>query len=141
MEYFEMTDFFGVDIPFAGHCGITAIEGTPEKTKLGLTLSEQHQNHMGTAHGGVILTMFDIALGSVARLASGHSVMTINLQTSFLAPGHGELFAEGRVLQQGRSLIFCEGEIHDSQGVLVAKATGVFKAVHEATPNPDAPKG
>jgi uncharacterized protein (TIGR00369 family) len=136
-----MADFFGADIPFASLCGITAIEGTPEKTKLGLSLSDQHQNHMGTPHGGVMLTMLDIALGSVARLASGHSVMTINLQTSFLAPGHGELFAEGRVLQQGRSLIFCEGEIYDSQGVMVAKATGLFKAVREATPNPDAPKG
>jgi uncharacterized protein (TIGR00369 family) len=136
-----MTDFFGADIPFAGHCGITAIEGTPEKTRLGLSLGDQHQNHRGTAHGGVILTMLDIALGSVARLASGHPVMTINLQTSFLAPGHGELFAEGRILQQGRSLIFCEGDIQDSQGVLVAKATGVFKVVVEAQPNPDAPKG
>jgi uncharacterized protein (TIGR00369 family) len=136
-----MADFFGVDIPFASHCGITAIEGSPEKTKLALTLTDEHQNHHGTAHGGIILTLLDIALGSVARLASGHSVMTINLQSSFLSPGHGKLFAEGRVLQQGRSLIFCEGEVRDTQGVLVAKASGLFKAVHEAVPNPDAPKG
>ncbi len=66
-----MTDFFGADIPFARHCGIVALEGTPEKTRLGLTLGEAHQNHMGTGHGGVILTLLDIALGSVARLASG----------------------------------------------------------------------
>ncbi|WP_020175229.1 PaaI family thioesterase [Methyloferula stellata] len=136
-----MTDFFGADIPFAHHCGIVALEGTPDKTRLGLKLGEPHQNHMGTAHGGIILTLLDIALGSVARLASGHSVMTINLQSSFLSPGRGELVAEGRVLQQGRSLIFCEGEVRDAQGVLVAKATGLFKTVQEAVPNPDAPKG
>ncbi len=127
-----MTDFFGADIPFARHCGIVAIEGSPSKTRLGLKLGEPHQNHMGTAHGGIILTMLDIALGSVARLASGHSVMTINLQSSFLSPGRGELAAEGRVLQQGRSLIFCEGEVRDAQNKLVAKATGLFKVVKES---------
>jgi uncharacterized protein (TIGR00369 family) len=136
-----MTDFFGADIPFARHCEIVALEGTPDKTRLSLTLGEAHRNHLGTAHGGVILTLLDIALGSVARLASGHSVMTINLQTSFLSPGRGELVAEGRVLQQGRSLIFCEGEVRDAQGVMVAKASGLFKTVQEAVPNPDAPKG
>ncbi len=136
-----MTDIFGADIPFAGHCAITALEGTPDKTRLNLTLGDVHRNHLGTAHGGVILTLLDIALGSVARLATGHSVMTINLQTSFLAPGSGELTAEGRVLQQGRSLVFCEGDVRDAQGILVAKASGLFKVVREAVPNPEAPKG
>lgn len=136
-----MTDFFGADIPFARHCGIIAVEGSPDKTQLRLTLDKTHQNHLGTAHGGVVLTLLDIALGSVARLATGHSVMTVNLQTSFLSPGRGELTAEGRVLQQGRSLVFCEGEVKDAQGVLVAKASGLFKTVPKAEPNPDAPKG
>lgn len=136
-----MTDFFSVDIPFARHCGIVAVEGGPDKTRLRLSLEESHQNHLGTAHGGVVLTLLDIALGSVARLATGHSVMTVNLQTSFLSPGRGELIAEGRVLQQGRSLVFCEGEVKDAQGVLVAKASGLFKTAPKAKPNPDAPKG
>jgi uncharacterized protein (TIGR00369 family) len=134
-----MMDFFGAEIPFARHCDIVALEGSPEKSRLGLTLGHQHQNHLGTAHGGVILTLLDIALGSVARLASGHSVMTINLQTSFLSPGRGQLVAEGRVLQQGRSLIFCEGDVRDARGVLVAKASGLFKTVREAVSDPDAP--
>jgi len=136
-----MSDFFGAHIPFAIHCGIVAQEGSGEKTVLSLKLGDEHRNHLGTAHGGIILTMLDIALGSVARLASGHSVMTINMQTSFLSPGRNQLVAEGRVLQQGRSLIFCEGEVRDGEGGLVAKANGLFKVVKEAAPNPDAPKG
>jgi uncharacterized protein (TIGR00369 family) len=136
-----MNDFFGAHIPFAQHCSIVAEEGSPDKTKLTLTLGDEHRNHLGTAHGGLILTLLDIALGSVARLASGHSVMTINLQTSFLSPGRGTLIAEGRVLQAGRSLMFCEGDVHDTEGVLVAKASGLFKVIQDAVPNPDAPKG
>ncbi len=107
------------------------VEGSPDKTKLSLTLDERHQNHLGNAHGGIIATLLDIAIGSVSRLSAGHSVMTINLQTSVLSLGRGQLFAEGRVLQRGRSLIFSEGEVTDAQGVLVAKASGVFKIVRE----------
>jgi len=131
-----MTDVFGVDIPFAEHCGIIPLEGSAEKTRLTLTLDGRHQNHFGLAHGGVILTLLDIATGSVARLASGHSVVTISLQSAFLAPGRGALFAEGRVVKLGRSMIFCEGEVRDAQGELVAKASSVFKTVRKSAADP-----
>ena len=45
----------------------------------------------------------------------------------FLQAGVGRLVAEGRVLRNGRSLIFCEGEVRDVNGELVAKALGTFK--------------
>jgi acyl-coenzyme A thioesterase PaaI-like protein len=34
---------------------------------------------------------------------------------------------EARCLRAGRSLAFCEGEIRDAAGELVAKAVGTFK--------------
>ena len=65
------------------------------------------------------------------RPASGQAgpVVTLDMQTRFLAPGHGILIAEGRVTRAGRSVIFCEAEIRDAAGELVATATGLLKPV------------
>src|SRR6516165_1579430 len=121
------SNYFGVEIPFAAHCGIIALTGEPGIARLKVGLKDHHQNNIGIAHGGIILTLLDIALGSAARLSVEASVMTNDKQTAFLSPGRGELFGEGRVVRPGRSLIFCEGDVRDAQGVLVAKASGLFK--------------
>jgi uncharacterized protein (TIGR00369 family) len=80
--------------------------------------------------------MLDVAMGSAARLASGSSVITVDMQSAFLAPGRGDLSAEGRVVRPGRSLIFCEGEVRDAEGALIAKASGLFKVAKVAAASP-----
>ena len=65
-------------------------------------------------------------------LACGASVITVDMQSAFLAPGQGDLVAEGRVLRSGRSLVFCEGEVRDSAGALLVKASGLFKVAKTA---------
>ena len=121
---------FGVEIPFAGHCGVEPLEAPDGRTLLRLVLAPQHLNNMGVAHGGVTCTLLDIAMGSSARRHVDFPVMTLDMQTSFLAPGRGVLVAEGRVLRAGRSIIiFCEGEVRTQSGDLVAKGNGLFKPV------------
>jgi uncharacterized protein (TIGR00369 family) len=127
-----MTDLFGVDIPFADYCGIEPVASEPGLCRLAITMRDEHKNHLGVAHGGVLLTLLDVAMGSAARLLAGTSVVTVDLQSSFLSPGRGNLLAEGRVLRPGRSLIFCEGDVRDSAGALVAKASALFKVVRMA---------
>ena len=127
-----MNDLFGAKIPFAAHCGIKPIAAEPGLCRLAVAVGEEHKNHLGMVHGGVMLTMLDVAMGSAARLASGASVITVDMQSAFLAPGRGDLVAEGRVLRSGRSLVFCEGEIRDTEGALLAKASGLFKAAKTA---------
>ncbi len=39
------------------------------------------------------------------------------------------LLAEGRVTRAGQSILFCDAEIRDAAGRIVATATGVFKPV------------
>lgn len=124
-----MQDYFGVEIPFARHIGVTAISKEPGRVRLKIDLEAYHGNNLGIAHGGAILTLLDIALGSAARTTVGVPVMTIDIQASFLAPGKGTLYAEGRVVKQGRSIVFCEGDVKDENGELLAKASGVFKPV------------
>ena len=125
----EMMPIFGVEIPFASHCGIEALEAPDGRTLLRLVLAPQHLNNIGMAHGGVTCTLLDIAMGSSARRHADLPVMTLDMQTSFIAPGRGVLVGEGRVVRAGRSVIFCEGEVRTESGELVAKGSGLFKPV------------
>ncbi|GJD48402.1 hypothetical protein OPKNFCMD_1120 [Methylobacterium crusticola] len=120
---------FGADIPFARLCGIEALGVFEGRTRLRLALARRHGNNLGIAHGGVICTLLDIAMGTVARLTAGRPVVTLDMQTRFLAPGHGTVLAEGWVVRAGRSILFCEAEIRAEGGGLVASASGLFKPV------------
>lgn len=125
----DTDSIFGAQIPFVRHCGIEAVAVTDGCTQLRLTLRPEHANNLGIAHGGIICTLLDVAMGTAARLAAGHSVVTLDMQTRFLNPGRGTLKAEGRVTRGGRSVMFCEATIRDAEGVPVATATGLLKTV------------
>ena len=120
---------FGAEIPFASHCGVEPLDAADGKTLLRLVLRTEHQNNIGMAHGGVTCTLLDIAMGSAARRLVDLPMMTLDMQTSFIAPGRGVLLAEGRVIRAGRSVVFCEGEVRTETGELVAKGSGLFKPV------------
>src|SRR5712664_3896692 len=81
------------------------------------------------AHGGVLLTLLDVAMGSAARTTDGHAagIVTVSLTVNFIRPCSGLLRAEGRVLRSGRSLVFCEGEVRDASGEVQAKGIGTFR--------------
>jgi acyl-coenzyme A thioesterase PaaI-like protein len=50
------------------------------------------------------------------------------MSTSFIGGGKGtRLFADSRVLRDGRSMIFVEGEAKNDDGSLVAKAIGAVR--------------
>ena len=121
---------FGAEIPFAQYCGVEPLDTDDGRTLLRLVLGPQHLNNVGMAHGGVTCTLLDIAMGSAARRHVDLPVMTLDMQTSFIAPGRGILVAEGRVVRAGRSVIFSEGEVRMPGGELVAKGSGLFKPVH-----------
>ena len=67
-------------------------------------------------------------IGMVLVLA----VITINLNTSFIGAGSGKtLYADARVLKDGRSMSFVEGEAMNEDGTLVAKATATVRVLHK----------
>jgi uncharacterized protein (TIGR00369 family) len=121
--------FHGIDIPFARHCKIEPHSSEPGVCRLSVTIDPDLENNLGMAHGGLLLTMLDISLAIAARTLAQGPVMTVDMQAAFLAPANGKLISEGRVVRHGKSITFSEGEVRDESGVVVAKATGVFKAV------------
>lgn len=130
--------YHGIDIPFARHCKIEPHSSEPGICRLTATIDADLENNLGMAHGGLLLTMLDISLAIAARTLAQGPVMTVDMQAAFLAPAQGKLISEGRVVRHGRSITFSEGEVRDEKGVIVAKATGVFKAVR---PRPGATEG
>jgi uncharacterized protein (TIGR00369 family) len=118
-------------IPFIAHLGLKTDELGKGTARLSLALEPHMSNSFGTAHGGVIMTLLDVALCTAARTLHPDStgVMTIDMSTSFIGAGSGpRLLAEARVLRNGRSTIFVEGEAKNEDGSLVAKAIGTVRA-------------
>lgn len=118
-------------IPFIAHLGLVTEALGEGSARLALPLEPHMSNSFGTAHGGVIMTLLDVALCTAARTLHPDStgVMTIDMSTNFIAAGTGpRLIAEARVLKNGRSIIFAEGEARNEDGSLVAKAIGTVRA-------------
>ena len=97
--------------------------------KLSLQVRHELKNNFDVIHGGVLMTMFDNVMSNAARsrINFSMSVVTINMNTSFLRPGRGELVAHARAIGGGASVCFCESEIFDENNEIVAKAIGSFK--------------
>jgi uncharacterized protein (TIGR00369 family) len=122
-------DVFGANIPFASHCRIEPVDLVDGRTRLRVVVGPEHGNNLGIAHGGLICTLLDIAMGTAARSAIGRPVITLDMQVGFIAPGRGVLFGEGRVIRAGRSVVFAEAEVRTEAGELVARSSGLFKPV------------
>lgn len=121
-------------IPFIAHLGLVT-EALGEGTaRLCMPLPKHFTNSLGTAHGGVIMSLLDVALCTAARTLHPESVgvVTIDMSTSFIGGGKGDrLVAEARVLKDGRSMTFVEGEAKNADGSLVAKAIGTVRVRHK----------
>lgn len=118
-------------IPFVMHLDPTTEALGHGTARLSMPLTTHFTNSFGTAHGGVIMALLDVALCTAARTLhpDAAGVITIGLDTSFVGVGVGpRLVAEGRVLKNGRSMIFVEGEARNEDGSLVAKAVATMRA-------------
>ena len=126
----QFTRDYQKKIPFVSHLRILTDELGAGTAKLSLPVEAHLKNSLGTVHGGVIMSLLDVALCTAARTLHPESigVITIDLSTSFIGGGSGErLLAEARVLKDGRSMSFVEGEARNPDGSLVAKAIGTVR--------------
>ncbi len=117
-------------IPFVSHLKILTETLGEGSARLSLPIEPHLTNSIGTVHGGVIMSLLDVALCTAARTLHPDSlgVITIDMSTSFIGGGSGaRLLAEARVLKNGRSMIFVEGEAKNEDGSLVAKAIATVR--------------
>jgi uncharacterized protein (TIGR00369 family) len=126
----EFAREFQKKIPFVGHLGIEVDSIGDGKAVLSVVVQPGFTNSFGTAHGGLIMSIMDVALCTAARSQHADSigVITIDLSMQFIGVGKDRLIAEARVLKPGRNTVFTEGEIRNAtDGSLVAKAIGTVR--------------
>ncbi len=124
---------FPLRIPFVEELGLELWAFGGGHAELRVDLTEAHLNSWEVAHGGVLMTMLDVAMAHAARSAhsealdGGPGVATVEMKTSFMRPAEGQLRATGRLLHKTVTMAFTEGSVFDEAGQLCAHATGTFK--------------
>lgn len=117
-------------IPFLQHLKIQTDALGQGSARLSLPIEPQMTNSLGTVHGGAIMSLLDVAVCTAARTLHPESVgvITIDMSISFIGGGSGaRLMADARVLKDGRSMSFVEGEATNEDGSLVAKAIATVR--------------
>lgn len=98
-----------------------------------LKIEEKHLATYHNAHGGMIAAFMDGVIGVAALSAIAHEgklANTIEYKITFLKPAMlgDKLKGVGKVDFKGKSIIISSGEIFNSGGELIAKATGTFSS-------------
>ena len=126
---------YGTALPFIDLLGIERVQDDAGRALLALKIKPAFRNSWKAAHGGVIMTMLDSAMSLAARVhlqGAPGGILTIEMNAKFIGPASGRrIIAEGRVIGGGRSTLFCEAEVRDESGKLVAKGMGTLKPVRK----------
>ncbi len=126
---------------FMREVGIHLDEIEPGYVSASMELQPRHLQQDGNAHGGVIMTLLDVAMGFAAfTLVDPHQhVVSGQMDVHFLRPGRSQrLWAEGHVIKAGRRLSFCEGQVWAvgaGTRQLIAKAQSIMVIFVPGQPN------
>ncbi len=118
----------------------------PGEVDVALDLQPHHLNLVGLAHGGMIATLADTAMGIALRtvLPEGRTHVTGQLNVHFLAPATGgRVVAHGRAVRAGRRMGYAEADVVDDRDRLLARASATFIVMEErgdATSGGDEPE-
>lgn len=128
--------YFGIDVPFMEHIGLRPVLLEEGHCRTSLSWQPELVNSRGDIHGGTMMSAFDFTLSAAARSHDPFRLgaITVDMTTHFYEPARTALTVDARCVRRGRSMAFCEGEIHDEAGKLVAVARAVFKLVPLRTP-------
>ena len=124
---------FPRQIPFVNTLGFELLKFEGGEAEIAVEVRDELCNSWMVAHGGLTMTLLDVAMAHAARAPlpgaepTGQGVVTIEMKTSFMRPGLGRMVAKAKLVHATASLAFCDGSVFDAQGALLAHATGTFK--------------
>lgn len=122
---------FRNDIPFIKDMGVEFVSAENGRAVVALDLAPRHLNSWSVAHGGVLMTLLDVAMAVAGRSldpAAGGGI-TLEMTTSFLQPANAgtRLIVSAHAYHRSSTMAFCDGEVRDTEQRLIAKAMGTFK--------------
>ena len=124
---------FALDIPFVEALGMQLWRFESGLAEVSLDVQPSMLNSWQVAHGGVVMTLLDVAMAHAARSVregdpgGAPGLATIEMKTSFMRAAEGRLVATGTLLHGTSKIAFCEGAVRDASGAICAHATGTFK--------------
>ncbi|HLZ66094.1 MAG TPA: PaaI family thioesterase [Aliidongia sp.] len=112
--------------------GLRLADWTEGRATVELDITGDHLNRSGVVHGGVLMTLIDVACGYAGtwtEAADGARLcVTLDLTTSFVAPAiAGRLTTVATVTGGGRKIFFARAEVRDEAGALLAMGQGSFR--------------
>ena len=116
--------FFKDDIFATEVTGIQIEEVGENYAKCSLKLTPKHFNAAGHPMGGAVYTLADFTFAVSTNPKPDFVTVTTVSQVCYLSPAKGDtLYAESKLIKDGRSTCFFEIDITDNQGTKIAKVT------------------
>lgn len=96
-----------------------------------LPVRQELLNAGGVVHGGVLMSLADVALGVTVVRGTGRPAATISLDCNFVAAGKlGEVLeAEAEITRATRDVVFVKGRVYTETRTLLT-AQGIWKHIH-----------
>ncbi len=132
--------FYSGTNAFGRFMGMNLEEVEPGDIKYTMEITQDLLATPTFAHGGSLSGLMDGILGVAALSAvadEGKMVATIEFKINYLAPAKAgtTVTGIGKVVHKGSRLLVAEGRITDSEGELIAMASGTFRSYSiERTP-------
>jgi uncharacterized protein (TIGR00369 family) len=125
---------FARHIPFIRLLGAQLLRFEEGESEIALHIRDELNNSWHVAHGGVVMTLLDVAMAHATRSPrkseegpDPRGVVTIEMKTTFMRPALGHVRCIGRLLHRSAALAFCEGTVLNADDERLAHATGTFK--------------
>src|SRR6202789_3770393 len=109
---------FRPSVPFIKELGVEFISAGEGRSVVALNLEPWHLNSWSVAHGGVLMSLLDVAMAVAGRSlnADAGGGVTVEMKTSFLQPAKAgtRLLVSGFAYHRSMTMAFCEGEVRDT---------------------------
>jgi uncharacterized protein (TIGR00369 family) len=114
--------------PISATLGFRFVEVEAGRAVVAMTPHSGHYNLIQTVHGGVHATLLDTVMACciLSTLPVGQGFTTLELKINYVRPmtdATGEVRAEGRIINVGRTIATSEGRLTDGAGKLIAHGT------------------
>jgi uncharacterized protein (TIGR00369 family) len=128
----ELMKAFVEGSPFANTLGLRPATIEPDHVILEMPFKEAIVTIGDVVHGGAISSLVDTAATAAAWTAvedpGGARGTTVALSITFVAAARGQdVSADARVVRRGKTICFCEVDVVDAGGTLVAKGLVTYK--------------
>ncbi len=144
----DVTEAGAADIPpgftvapwrrgFGRQVGPLHVRDADGRRTFGFRVQEHHVNGLSKAHGGMMMTVADVAWGNLISYERSRFWVTVRLTCDFLSAAKlGDwVEAGGELLHQRGDLFTVSGRVWTGGRTLLA-GRGVFKAMGEREPRP-----